>query len=42
MNAKISVFIIICTEAILYLLLYILQDCTFKLRHYFNPGLDIV
>ena len=41
MNAKISVFII-CTEAIIYLLLYILQDCTFKLRHYFSPGLDAV
>ena len=29
MNAKISVFII-CLEAIIYLLLYNLQDCTFK------------
>ena len=42
MNAKISVFIIICTETITYLLLYILQDCTFKLLNYFNPGLDVV
>ena len=29
MNAKISVFII-CVEAIIYLLLYSLHDCTFK------------
>ena len=29
MNAKISVFII-CAEAIIYLLLYNLHDCTFK------------
>ena len=29
MNAKISV-IIICVEAIIYLLLYNLHDCTFK------------
>ena len=29
MNAKISVFVI-CVEAIIYLLLYNLQDCTFK------------
>ena len=42
MNAKVWVFIIICTEAIIYLLLYILQDYTFKLRHYFNPGLGVV
>ena len=33
MNANNSVFIIICTETIIYLLLYILQNCTFKLRH---------
>ena len=29
MNAKISVFIV-CAEAIIYLLLYYLHDCTFK------------
>ena len=29
MNAKISVFVI-CIEAIIYLLLYNLHDCTFK------------
>ena len=29
MNAKISVFVI-CVEAIMYLLLYDLPDCTFK------------
>ena len=29
MNAKISVFVI-CVEAIIYLLLYNLHDCTFK------------
>ena len=29
MNAKISVFVI-CVEAIIYLLLYDLPDCTFK------------
>ena len=31
MNATISVFVI-CVEAIIYLLLYNLHDCTFKLR----------
>ena len=31
MNAKISVFII-CVEAIIYMLLYDLHDCTFKTR----------
>ena len=30
MNAKISVFVT-CVEAIIYLLLYDLDDCTFKL-----------
>ena len=29
MNAKISVFVV-CVEAIIYLLLYDLHDCTFK------------
>ena len=31
MNAKISAFVI-CVEAIIYLLLYNLHDCTFKLK----------
>ena len=31
MNAKISAFVI-CVEAIIYLLLYNLHDCTFKVR----------
>ena len=41
MNAKFSVFVI-CLEMIIYLLLYILHDCTFnfckspKLAHYLN------
>ena len=39
MNAKISVFVI-CVEAIIYLLLYNLRDCTFDidkiLTKYFN------
>ena len=37
-NAKISVFII-CGEAIIYLLLYNLHDCTFKdtIKVYFLP-----
>ena len=30
MNAKISVFVVICVEAIIHLLLYILHDCTIK------------
>ena len=33
MNVKISVFII-CVEAIIYLLLYNLHDCTFKELNY--------
>ena len=32
MNAKISVFVI-CVEAIIYLLLYDLYDCTFNSKH---------
>ena len=32
MNAKISVFII-CVEAIIYLLLFNLHDCTFKFSY---------
>ena len=32
MNAKISVFVI-CVEAIMYLLLYNLHDCTFKVEY---------
>ena len=42
MNAKISVFLI-CVEAIIYLLLNNLHDCTFKLNHPFrkvNTGLN--
>ena len=39
MNAKISVFVI-CVEAIIYLLLYNLHDCTFKIKriniHFFS------
>ena len=31
MNVKISVFVF-CDEAIMYLLLYDLRDCTFKIR----------
>ena len=31
MNAKISVFVI-CVEAIIYLLLYNLHECTFKIK----------
>ena len=31
MNAKVSVFVI-CVEAIIYLLLYNLHDCTFKIQ----------
>ena len=31
MNVKISVFVI-CVKAIIYLLLYNLHDCTFKVR----------
>ena len=31
MNAKISVFVI-CVKAIIYLLLYNLHDCTFKVE----------
>ena len=33
MNAKISVFVI-CVNAIIYLILYNLHDCTFKLNDY--------
>ena len=35
MKAKISVFVM-CVEAIIYLLLYNLHDCTFKLLIYFS------
>ena len=35
MNVKISVFVI-CVEAIIYLLLYNLHDCAFKLFYQFS------
>ena len=35
MNANISVFVI-CVEAIIYLLLYNLHDCTFKIATLFS------
>ena len=37
MNAKISVFVI-CVETIIYLLVYKLHDCTFKLGHRITYG----
>ena len=42
MNAKISVFVI-CVEAIIYLLLYNLRDCTFKTKKdYFKRAFYIL
>ena len=38
MNAKISVYVI-CAEAIIYLLLYNLHDCTFK--YIFAPAVTL-
>ena len=38
MNAKISVFVI-CVQAIIYLLLYNLHDCTFKVKNRIAPTL---
>ena len=38
MNAKKSVFVI-CVEAIIYLLLYDLHDCTFKCSSYIFTGI---
>ena len=38
MNAKISV--VICVEAIMYLLLYNLHDCTFKYRNILRQSIN--